>query len=79
MIFRFNLEKAIFELANANLTSKLQFLMVPFFPEKLFLAVRGDIITIALFSTLYKVLNRDNDDFVTTNSWKQLFRKIENH
>ena len=46
MIFRFNLEKAIFELANANLTSKLQFLMVHFFPEKLFLAVRGDIITI---------------------------------
>ena len=27
----------------------------------------------------FKVLNRDNGDYVTTNSWKPLFRKIGNH
>ena len=27
----------------------------------------------------FKVLNRDNGDCVTANSWKPLFRKIENH
>ena len=27
----------------------------------------------------FKVLNRDNDDYVTTNGWKPLFRKIGNH
>ena len=26
----------------------------------------------------FKILNRDNGDYVTTNSWKPLFRKIEN-
>ena len=26
-----------------------------------------------------KVLNRDNGGYVTTNSWKPLFRKIGNH
>ena len=27
----------------------------------------------------FKVLNRDNGDYVITNSWKPLFWKIENH
>ena len=27
----------------------------------------------------FKVLNRDNGDYVITNSWKPLFRKIANH
>ena len=27
----------------------------------------------------FKVLNRDNGDYVTTNSWKLLLRKIGNH
>ena len=27
----------------------------------------------------FKVLNRDNGDYVTTNSWKSLFLKIGNH
>ena len=27
----------------------------------------------------FKVLNRDNGDYVTTNSWKPVFRKIRNH
>ena len=27
----------------------------------------------------FKVLNRDNGGYVTTNSWKPLFWKIENH
>ena len=27
----------------------------------------------------FKVLNRDNGDYVTMNSWKSLFRKIGNH
>ena len=27
----------------------------------------------------FKVLNRDNGDYVTTNSWKPLFQKIKNH
>ena len=27
----------------------------------------------------FKVLNRDNGDYVTTNSWKPLFWKIGNH
>ena len=27
----------------------------------------------------FKVLNRDNGHYVTTNSWKPLFRKIGNH
>ena len=27
----------------------------------------------------FKILNRDNGDYVTTNSWKQLFGKIGNH
>ena len=28
---------------------------------------------------MFKVLNRDNGDYVTTNSWKPLLRKIGNH
>ena len=27
----------------------------------------------------FKILNRDNGDYVTTNSWKPLFRKIGNY
>ena len=27
----------------------------------------------------FKVLNRDNGDYVATNSWKLLLRKIGNH
>ena len=27
----------------------------------------------------FKVLNRDNGGYVTTNNWKPLFWKIENH
>ena len=27
----------------------------------------------------FKVLNRDNGGYVTTNNWKPLFRKIGNH
>ena len=27
----------------------------------------------------FKVLNRDSADYVTMNSWKSLFRKMENH
>ena len=27
----------------------------------------------------FKVLNRDNDDYVTTNSWKSLFQSKGNH
>ena len=27
----------------------------------------------------FKALNRDNGDYVTTNSWKPLFWKIGNH
>ena len=27
----------------------------------------------------FAVLNRDNDDYVTTNSWKPLFMKMGNH
>ena len=27
----------------------------------------------------FKVLNKDNGDYATTNSWKPLFRKIGNH
>ena len=27
----------------------------------------------------FKVLNRDNGDYVTINSWKPLFQKIGNH
>ena len=27
----------------------------------------------------FKVLNRDNGDYVTTNNWKPLFRTIGNH
>ena len=27
----------------------------------------------------FKVLNRDNGDYVTTNSWKPPFQKIRNH
>ena len=27
----------------------------------------------------FKVLNRGNNDYVTTNRWKPLFRKIGNH
>ena len=27
----------------------------------------------------FKVLNRDNDDYVTTNSWKSLFQSKRNH
>ena len=27
----------------------------------------------------FKVLNRDNDDYVTTSSWKPLFMKMGNH
>ena len=27
----------------------------------------------------FKVLNRDNGDYATMNSWKSLFRKIGNH
>ena len=27
----------------------------------------------------FKVLNRDNGDYITMNSWKPLFRKIGNH
>ena len=28
---------------------------------------------------IFKVLNRDNGDYITTNSWRPLFRKIGNH
>ena len=28
---------------------------------------------------MFEVLNRDNGEYVTTNSWKPLFRKIGNH
>ena len=27
----------------------------------------------------FKVINRDNDDYLTMNRWKPLFRKIGNH
>ena len=28
---------------------------------------------------MFKVLNRDNSDYVTTNRWKPLFQKIGNY
>ena len=28
---------------------------------------------------MFKALKRDSGDYVTPNSWKPLFRKIENH